>query len=573
MATPKRRIKRTVHRPFDLAEFYRRLHETIGGSGPVGLAWDKELPDSTLDPEAFRTEYLWSEIASKYDPCDRKGAEVRREEALRLFRESEERCARFNRLLFDFGHRSAPLKGGFTLDAVFHTASRKIGRLLGDFCWSECDTHMGFGPGAAFSLPRRAASKWSKFEANLDVNESAVPLALAVLAGRPAWCRSLIEQGGCIVSNPKNRVTTVPKNFKRDRVIAVEPLMGSYIQKGIGGVIRHRLKSVGINLNDQRANQLGALVGSLDGSLATIDLKAASDTISIGVVQQLLPPEWASAIELCRSPFGVLDSGERILYRKCSSMGNAFTFELETLIFWGICSAVLALVGATDRRLQVFGDDIVVPSMHAEAVLAALEGCGFEQNPKKTHVDGPFRESCGKHYLSGNDVTPFYIRRPVRDAGELFLLHNNLSRWLSRGFVCDSIYRRSYDGKAQALLEWIRLQCPLVQKPTICDGYGDDGFIGSFDEVVPQFKQRGVDGLSHEHFSMRFWPERVNAKAAETSGMLPASLAMLDALPDRDCASPPDGDVPTIRRVVAGKRVRRILRIPLRGWNEPGIWA
>lgn len=574
MRSPARRpIGRLLYRPLDLREFYQRLHRSIGGAGPRGLAWDMELPRTDLDEDAFRIDYLWSEIASKYDPCDRESSTERSRVAIELFRESEEGCRSTNERLSEFSYRAAPMKWGHTLDAVLFTASRKIGGLLGPFDWQECDTHMSFGPGASYSVPRRDAHLWSKFETNLDVNPNAIPVALAVLAGRPTWCRALIEAGGCVVPNPKNRITTVPKNYKRDRVIAIEPLMGIYLQKGIGGVLRSRLRRAGINLNDQSPNQLGALVGSLDGSLATVDLKAASDTISIGIVQQLLPPDWLLALEQCRSPFGVLDSGEKILYRKFSSMGNGFTFELETLLFWGICSAVLELCGAKDRRLLVYGDDIVCPSESVEFILESLARAGFTPNAKKTHLDGPFRESCGKHFLGGHDVTPFYIRRPIKSAGDIFLLHNNLMRWLRRGYVCDSSYRRDYP-EIQTLLRWIRSHVPDAEKQTICDGYGDNAFVGSFDEVCPRVLLWG-DGHSHEHYALRCWPEKVTSRVPSGEGMLTASLSLADTslLSESQALARTRDEYGRVRRMFAGNRVRKTLRIPLCGWNEMGPWV
>lgn len=554
-----------LHMPFDLSEFYRRLHQSIGGSGPEGLAWDKELPDTSLDPDAFRTEYLWSEIASKFEEGSVTPAQ-RRDTALMLFRESEERCTLYNSRLQSGRYRATGLRSGLTLDAVLHTASRKIANLLGDLDESECDSYRAFGPGASFGLPRRRATWWHKFEANLDVNPSAIPLVLATLAGRPAWCRSLIEGGACIVPNAKNRLTTVPKSYKRDRVIAIEPLMGMYCQKGYGGVIRSRLKRRGIDLDNQEANQLGALVGSLNGSLSTIDLKAASDTISIGIVEQLMPPDWFAALEQCRSPVVLLPSGELHVYRKFSTMGNGYTFELESLIFWALCSAVLELRGTEDRRLLVYGDDLVVPSEACEDVIEVLDACGFEANAKKTHRDGPFRESCGKHFLGGFDVTPFYIKRHVRSVADLFLLHNNLVRWCARGFAVDAPYRRFGDTMPD-LLAWVRSHTKLVQKPTICDGYGDDGFIGSFDEVVPRLSSRAPGSsknqyLSHEHFAMVSYPAVQRRKQLMTPGALVGVLSFMDRRPSWASAPEVDGYCAI---EVAGKRVRRMLRIPLGG--------
>lgn len=581
MRTDYCRNATNLRRPFDLREFYVRLAAALGlgndiiGDTPCRLAWDMDLPETSLNPDEFRARYLWAEIASKYDPGKDRPQGVpsqqeRKAEALKQFRLSEERCAASNLNLRSLAYRHFIRKDEVTLDAVILTAAVKIGQLLGPFSWESCDTYMGFGPGASFYLPRRNAYKWTKFEADrLDVQPPAVPVALAVLAGRPLFTRALIEAGACLIPNAKNRVTTVPKNYKRDRVIAVEPLMGSYIQKGIGGAIRKRLKRVGINLDDQRANQLGALIGSLNGELATIDLKAASDTISREIVAQLLPPDWYAALEQCRSLVGVLDSGETVLYRKFSSMGNGYTFELETLIFWGICSAVLSLFNAEDRRLLVYGDDIIVPSKHAEAVLGFLQGCGFEPNLKKTHMTGRFRESCGKHYLDGFDVTPFYIRRPIKTPEELWLLHNNLMRWSCRGYVVDAPYRARRNG-LDDVLSWVRSHA-WCSSPTLCDGYGDNGFIGSFDEVRPTVMV-GSRARTAEGYVATHWPavERVS----RPPGSYGAVCASLDSL-ERAGTERFSRQVeyfPLSRRVLA-KRSRKKLLVPLGMWQDMGPWV
>jgi len=586
-----------VNRPLDLEEFYRRLHSCIGGSGPRGLAWDLELPSRDLSSTEFRTEYLWSEIASKFESGS-ISPQRRKTDAIAQFRESEEACKAANRNLGCGSYRATPLLlSGLTLDAVLFTAAGKISSLLGRFCWSRCVDGMAFGPGASFSLPRAVAFPWSKFETNLDVNPQSVPLALAVLAEQPAWCRSLIEQGACIVPNAKNRLTTVPKNYKRDRTIAIEPLMGIYIQKGIGAFIRRRLKRVGINLDDQSANQLGAFVGSISGELATIDLKSASDTISIGIVEQLLPPDWFQALEQCRSQLGVLGSEERILYRKFSSMGNGFTFELETLIFWALGSAVSDLLRLKDRRLLVYGDDIIFPSSHAEEFVEVLEWCGFTPNRKKTHLSGPFRESCGKHYLAGIDVTPFYIRRNIETEDDLFLLHNNLTRWCARASLqSPSAYRESFGGSIPSLLSWIRGHSSVCNRPTICDGFGDSAFIGDFDETTPKFLQWYPSARSKEpshscqHFACYHWPNQAVVREVSNGGLLPLMLARqaeTDSVFFFDSATDPcqqwlrdwayrvgsTCEVPPPSRVLARKRARKILRVPLVLWKEMGPWA
>jgi hypothetical protein len=294
---------------------------------------------------------------------------------------------------------------------------------------------------------------------------------------------------------PGNNVITVEKNYKTYRTIAKEPCMNIYVQKGIGRVIRHRLKRVNVDLNDQTRNQHAAREGSRDGSLATIDLSMASDTLAFELVSNLLPNDWWYALEQCRSPFGVLPSGALLKYQKFSSMGNGYTFELESLVFWAICQTVCANLDEVDNRVCVYGDDLVVPTEHFETVVERLKEAGFKPNQSKTFGSGPYRESCGKHFWKGRDITPFYIRKPVTGAklDRLFLVHNNLARWLDRGQLLGH-------GRLQAIRD---LAPSTWRKPRLPDGFGDGAFIGPVDSIR----------LDSHPWGWEYWQTRVLALA------------------------------------------------------------
>ena len=156
-----------------------------------------------------------------------------------------------------------------------------------------------------------------------------------------------------------NNVTTVPKTWKTERVIAIEPCWNSFFQKGVGKLIRRRLRKVGILLRDsQERHGYLARMGSVHKVFATLDLKSASDTICIGLVEALLPEDWLRVLTDLRSPY--MGEGEaRYRYQRWSSMGNGYTFELETLIFYAL---TVAIVGAeSGRGVSVYGDDIIAP--------------------------------------------------------------------------------------------------------------------------------------------------------------------------------------------------------------------
>lgn len=451
----------------------------VGGINP-GFTVD---PRSYVCADSFRRDYQLAEMLSKFDPGSKSEAEARYSRAIDRFYEAEELCRQTNARLL---HPSRDtFSTGVTVHSVIFTARNKILGLLGEQPdMDEVAVGFGFGPGASTRVPRREADAWYKFQGEPETTSSNTVFVDAIFSHHPGWKASILK----LQDEPSepyslalaNRVITVPKNAKTDRIIAIEPCLNMFVQKGFGRVLRLALKRVGVNLDDQSWNQDLAFWGSVTNELATIDLSMASDTVSRQLVHELFPPAWVSAFEQCRTPYGRLASGELITYQKFSSMGNGMTFELESMIFYALCSAVIELAGEKDRRLAIYGDDIVCSTRMVDPILEVLSYCGFLPNEKKTHVDGPFRESCGKHWFRGVDVTPFYVRRPLTRLSDLFLLHNNAWRWAWNGL--------SYDEALRPAIGKIRQAAPKSwRKPRLPDSvYGDGAFIGFFDECTPR---------------------------------------------------------------------------------------
>jgi len=233
---------------------------------------------------------------------------------------------------------------------------------------------------------------------------------------------------------PFNRITTVPKDGTKDRPIAIEPGGSVYLQLGIERCIRRRLKLVGLDLNDQVPNQILASLGSVDASPegpATIDLSNASDTISLELVRELLPPDWFELLNSVRSPWGVLPDGTALRYAKFSSMGNGATFVLESLIFYSLAKAISYRFGSPRdaKAIRVYGDDIVIPRYLWIPLKCYLESWGFRVNTRKSFVSGPVRESCGADFYYGHNVRPVFLKRIPRDLSELVGIRNRLHRW------------------------------------------------------------------------------------------------------------------------------------------------
>jgi hypothetical protein len=177
-------------------------------------------------------------------------------------------------------------------------------------------------------------------------------------------------------------------------------------------------------------------------------------------------------------------------------MGNGFTFELQSLLFYAAVLTVFDLFPSIgkDRRCRVYGDDIILPTAYAGIFVEFLSWLGFTTNPDKSFVDGPFRESCGKHYFLGDDVTPFYIRENVDKPQKIFWFHNQYILWLRRAeFNRKSllIMREEFD-----FLLSIRSLLPEKDRKLVPFGDPDDGsylgdgaFLASFDEVRPTVRR------------------------------------------------------------------------------------
>jgi len=232
-----------------------------------------------------------------------------------------------------------------------------------------------------------------------------------------------------------NRFFTVPKTALIDRGACVEPGGNVFLQLGVGAYLKHRLKLWGLDLVENKPLHMQlACIGSLNNSLATIDLSSASDTLAKHLVKFLLPGEWFALLDDLRSPSSRLPPhrgrrGGWYASEKFSSMGNGFTFELETLIFAALACA-LESDGeyALGDTVHVLGDDIVVARDRAPDLISILRYCGFMPNTKKTYSDGPFRESCGGDFFCGIDVRSHYIEEAPIEPTDWISLANGIFR-------------------------------------------------------------------------------------------------------------------------------------------------
>lgn len=236
------------------------------------------------------------------------------------------------------------------------------------------------------------------------------------------------------------RLSYVPKSREISRTICTEPVLNMMFQKGIGRLMEVELeRRVGIDLSLQPSkNQRLAMIGSKCGALGTIDLSSASDSVSINLLREVLPNYVLSWLMETRSGYVQLPNGEHRRLHMVSSMGNAFTFPLQTILFTAVVIGVYRALdlelmyprGKSRGNFAVFGDDIIVRREAYDLVVNILERLGFLVNHDKSFNVGPFRESCGSDFWDGYNVRGVYCRS-LQSAQDVYSLINRLNVWSS----------------------------------------------------------------------------------------------------------------------------------------------
>lgn len=416
--------------------------------------------------------------------------EAARELSFKKWLDAEAACKETNRRCWDINQH--PLTTEHTeLQNIIDAVRREIGDVLPEVPpdYDQLVGWMKFGPGASLSHPAGRSSlpqKLSTFSAYKGMEEEVGWLTRHTMLSEPLLLSNL--EGGFgdeNVVSPKveyfeeARLETVPKSVSEMRWIEIGPSLATFFQQGFDGFIRRRLKDKwGLDLRDQAPNQRLARLGSLSGikpnSPCTIDLSSASDRIAFGLVASVLPVAWVRALLPFRARYVRGIDGESISLEKFSSMGNAYTFSLQTLIFSAVVRAILRTRGWEGSRWRVYGDDIIVPYRIYNETVAWLEQLGFQVNKEKSFNNDSFRESCGADFLNGTNVRPLYLKKPIVYVTDLYKVLNLVQAQSQRS----PIPARTYEDLYRLLLSWVppkfflvgNMQCDVdscVRSPTI----------------------------------------------------------------------------------------------------------
>jgi len=466
----------------------------------------------------FRDKYLLRELLRKYPAFD-LGIETRLAAKTSFYEDETVNSATNDRLLSEVPSS--------TTAQVLCLARKKIAEILGQFSEAEFWQGWRFGPKSTSSLRYREATVENKLQLGTPAATlEALPLFRNLLQNEPGWsyCMSRkfggethwidcsgdkVPHDGVKIVEHLTRIcqfdrwTSVRKNAKTDRGIGIPPDGNIAMQLSVGKMIRRRLHDVGVDLSDQTRNQVAALRASLKGDNATVDVRGASQSVTCGLVWNLIGSQdrreldwrWFWVLEALRTPFTLVD-GDMHENEVFSMMGNGYTFELESLVFYALAWACTSFLHEDVDAVSVYGDDIILPVGSYDLLVEVFDFCGFRINEDKSYHsigDYRFRESCGKHYLNGVDVTPFYVDSPLDNPATIILAANNLVRW--------AVKPGHRDGRVFPV--WVYLVAHLG--PGYLDrkiplGEANDGLIVDWDECCPpSVWLKGVGGMPHTH--------------------------------------------------------------------------
>lgn len=306
------------------------------------------------------------------------------------------------------------------VDPVLDTATRLVSQVLHRFDKQRCLPKHGPGSTAEGIHHERKMDSLHAFqtcEEEFPYLEWCVPSLSAVCDLYHSYLsRESLPYGTA-------KVLFVPKDSRGPRVISCEPSTLQYLQQGIKAemvrcIETNPLSRGRVNFADQTKNQRYARWGSLGAGWATLDMKDASDRVSLALVRRIFSGTHVLPLMLAtRSQATRLPDGSLVHLRKFAPMGSALCFPTLALTIWALASSVLVNhcglpEEAATSTVMVYGDDIICRLEVYEALLQYFPTVGLMFNQGKCCVSGQFRESCGLDVFNGIDVTPIKVRKP-----------------------------------------------------------------------------------------------------------------------------------------------------------------
>ena len=393
---------------------------------------------------------------------------------------------------------------------ILETVSRQV--LLHLDCFQPSDILCKHGPGAV-AEGLSANKKWAALCDHSELlEEHGLDCLYISMYGLNQSKQSISMATG---GKAECRLVSVPKNSTSRRTITIEPVAYQFVQQGYNNLLRTHIKDCDVlskclTLDDQSANRLLADCGSQTGYWATLDLKSASDLLSLSLVKFIFAnrPKFLDGILQCRS--SICETGVEetplLRLRKYAGMGNATTFPIQSVVF-----ALIAICAQLDdgrritrrrilevaSRVRVYGDDIIVPSTFAESTVKWIESFGLRVNRQKSFWTGQFRESCGLDSYAGVDVTPVYLKVLPSTA----TCNIGASELASLVSTSNSLWERCLYKASECLRYYVEDalgRLPLVRKDS-----GSLGWVTRQDATTIQFWNSRLHRFEYSGISVR----------------------------------------------------------------------
>lgn len=463
--------------------------------GEIGQLLDLKInPLNYVDHHSFADDYLVTEMIKKSKSLS-TGLDLE-QVAYSKWLSAEQQCFAANELLESYRLGLVTPTRSPT-DHIIARAIQICNKTLGRLTPKTLEIiyeSMEFGPGATASV-KGIVTRGRKFT-------NPTPTTTQQLLDFGLFCLPHMwkEQVHGFAIQEYNELVFVPKNAKTHRAITIESDLNIFVQKGIGAVIKQRLRNIGIDTENQWKVNRHLAQRAWRDSLCTIDLSSASDTISLNLVELFVPHDWFDLMCWARPEFTKYrDTVHRL--EKFSGMGCGFTFELETLIFHSVLLACKEIRSCT-LPVSTFGDDMICSVDIMDDVVNALSFLGLKVNGDKSFGKSTFHESCGADFFKGQSVRPFYLRYGNFDHEEEFcnyLYCNLLRRYASHrngGDSCDGRFLPAWLYCFTRIKPAKRLFVPNWDYEAV-------GVVGNLDEASRTVRWERRNGASHWIFSAR----------------------------------------------------------------------
>jgi hypothetical protein len=431
------------------------LRQLLGAARKLKLDCSDQSVWEQTD-EFFKTDAAVVSPTSNWDDPTDRSIDLR-DLALSDILHDNSRCEQAE--LFDEFASSPSMELRGTLDTIQCVADILVSS-IGSFTATEWDSR--HGPGAVAEKLRQGKYSFANWPAKLDLvfpyADWGVSSHSALVDQTPVVSLAQFEH------ETSARLISVPKTLKAPRLIAAEPVAHQWCQQVIRDYLMTRSSQTLIGsfvaFRRQDLSQEMVRRASIDGSLATADLSAASDRLSCYVVERMFRsvPSAVDAFKAVRTRWMTQELDKfrpkHLLLRKFSTMGSALTFPVQSIVFAAIAlgctlysqgrSASIYNLRKLRGQVRVFGDDIIVPTPCLELLGNTLHCLGLKVNAAKTFGTGKFRESCGEDAYGGHTVTTINVNEfPRKSAPGAVMssvdVHNNL---YNKGLVNTAAYIR-----------------------------------------------------------------------------------------------------------------------------------